>query len=155
MTGFRGAGALIGALLMLFPGGAAAGLGLARLLAAGSWVAEVVSFFALPVAFAAGLQAWYGLALLGVIPRLVEWARGSGARHRGASRDRQRPLPGSIVFLPLSSGAGMLAGIAAGLVSRTHSFWLVLLVYWLVGTVHGLAAWRLARQGVLIPPESI
>ena len=40
----------------LFLGSAAVGSGLARMLAPGSWLAEAVSFFALPVAFATGLQ---------------------------------------------------------------------------------------------------
>jgi hypothetical protein len=147
--------AIVGAVLGLFLGGAVAGIGLARALAPGSWVAETVSFFALPIAFAAGLQAWYGLALFSLIPRLL---RGLGGSYSGAARAREpRPLrlPGSFVFLPLSSGAGAVAGIVVGLVSSTDPVWFVALVYWLVGTAHGLLAWRLARSGVLLPPESV
>jgi hypothetical protein len=144
----------ISALLSLFLGGAAAGIGLAGILAPGSWLAEIVSFFALPVAFAAGLQAWYGLALFSLIPRLFRWVSGSSSRPAGDQAERRR-LPGSLVFLPLSSGAGALAGIVVGLVSPTHPIWVIVLVYWLVGTAHGLLAWRLARGGVLLPPESI
>jgi hypothetical protein len=43
----------------------------------------------------------------------------------------------------------------AGLASPTQPAWLVALVYWLVGTAHGVLGWRLARRGVLLPPESI
>lgn len=143
----------IGALLGLFLGGAAVGVGLARLFAPDSWPAEMVSFFALPVAFAAGLQAWYGLALLGLMARLLR-RPGPGARPATVAAPTPRQLSGSFVFLPLSSGAGALAGLLVGLMSPTSRLWLVLLVYWLVGTLHGLLAWRLARKGVLLPPES-
>lgn len=146
--------AIIAAFLGLFLGGAAVGGALAAAFAPGSWVAEVVSFFALPLAFAAGLQAWYGLALLHLIPRVLGSLRGSrpqAARSRpGASA---RPL-GSFVFLPFSSVAGATAGIVVGLASPTHSGWLVALVYWIVGTGHGALAWGLARGGFLSPPES-
>jgi hypothetical protein len=145
---------VIAALLALFPGAAAVGVGLARWLAPGSWVADAVSFFALPVAFATGLQIWYGVALFGMLVRLVgRWRAGAvPVRDRAVARP---PLPGSVVFLPLSSGAGAIAGLVAGLVSSTQPAWLVMLVYWLVGTLHGVVAWRLARRGVLMPPESV
>jgi hypothetical protein len=151
MTGSPGPLATVSALLGLFLGGAAAGLGLARALAPGSWLAELVSFFALPVAFAVGLQAWYGLALLSLIPRLL---RRMSVSNLPPTPDQPRPLSGTFVFLPLSSAAGALAGAVAGLSSATSPSWLVFLVYWLTGTVHGLLAWRLARGGVLLPPES-
>jgi hypothetical protein len=148
--------AIISALLGLFLGGAAAGIGLARALAPDSWVAETVSFFALPVAFATGLQAWYGLALFSLIPRVLRWwLSGSHASPAGVRQTRPVQLPGSFVFLPLSSGAGTVAGLVVGLVSSTYPLWFIVLVYWLVGTLHGLLAWRLARGGVLLPPESI
>ena len=135
--------------LVLFPGGAALGISLARSLAPGSWPAEVVGFFALPVAFAIGLQLWFGLALLSVIPRLL--GRGRGRRLASPLAG----LPGGFVFLPLSSLAGALAGVTTGLLSRVHPFWWVALLWWGVGTLHGLLAWRLARTGYLVPPESL
>ncbi len=67
----------------------------------------------------------------------------------------RRQIPGTFVFLPLSSAAGALAGVVTGMVSSTASVWLVVLAYWLAGTAHGLLAWRLARGGALLPPESI
>jgi hypothetical protein len=130
-------------------------LGLAAVLAPGSRVAEVVSFFALPVAFAASLQIWYGLALLSLVPRLLGRLRRSRPVSPRSPGPAEPGLPGSLVFLPLSSGAGALAGIVAGLASPTQPAWLVALVYWLVGTAHGVLGWRLARRGVLLPPESI
>jgi hypothetical protein len=51
--------------------------------------------------------------------------------------------------------AGLVSGLVVGIMSPTHPAWLVALLYWLVGTGHGALAWRLARMGVLIPPESV
>jgi hypothetical protein len=147
--------AIVGAFFGLFLAGAAAGAGLAGLLAPGSSLAEAVSCFALPVAFAAGLQAWYGLALFGMILRLLRMAIRAGAPVPGDRQAARARLPGSFVFLPLSSGAGILAGIVAGLVSSAYPAWFIVLVYGLVGTVHGLLAWRLAHAGVLLPPDSV
>ncbi len=147
--------AILAAFLLLFIGGAALGLWLAAALAPGSRVAEVVSFLALPIAFAAGLQAWYGLALLGLLPRLWRWLRNPGARADRARGLAPAELPGSWVFLPISSAAGAAAGLITGFVSSTGPVWLVLLAYWAAGTLHGLLAWRLARGGLLLPPESV
>ena len=134
--------------LVLFLGAGALGGFLARGLAPESWPAEVVGFFALPVAFAIGMQLWFGLALLSVIPRLL-------GRRRVRPASPGPAVPGGVVFLPLSSVAGMLAGVTTGLLSRIHPFWWVALLWWGVGTLHGLLAWRLARTGYLVPPESI
>jgi hypothetical protein len=146
-----GALALIAALLALFPGSAALGTALAEWLAPGSWVAQIAGFFALPVAFAAGLQMWIGVAIFGAIVRLL-------VRRRSVSAATGRPsasLPGSFVFLPLSSGAGLLAGVIVGLVPAAESWLGAVAVFWLAGTLHGWVAWRLARSGVLVPPESM
>jgi len=137
------------AYVALFLGAGALGGFLSRGLAPGSWPAEVVGFFALPVAFAVGLQLWCGLALLSVIPVLLR------------RRPRVRPVSprgglfGGFVFVPLSFVAGALAGAVTGMLSRTQPFWWVALLWWGVGILHGLMAWRLARTGYLVPPESI
>lgn len=135
--------------LVLFFGGAALGLGLAEWLAPGSLAARAVSFFALPVAFAAGLQAWYGLALLGLIPWVVTWIR-TGRRPLSV-----RELPGAWVFLPAGAGVAMLAGLIVGWLSSAHSVWLVAPAYGAIGGLYGFLAWRLARQGFLSPPEQV
>jgi len=150
-----GALAIIAAFVGLFLGGGAVGGALAAAFAPGSWIAAVAGFFALPLAFAAGMQAWYGLALLSLIPRLLGRLRGGPARSAQGARARGGGIPGSFVFLPLGSAAGAAAGLVVGLASSTHSGWLVALVYWLVGTGYGALTWRLARGGVLIPPESL
>jgi hypothetical protein len=103
--------------LALFLGAGVLGGLLARGLAPESWPAEVVGFFALPVAFAIGLQLWFGLALLSVIPRLL--------RRRPGIRPAQpkAALSGGFVLVPLSSLAGALAGVAIGMLSRIHAVW--------------------------------
>ena len=150
----RGPLPLILALLVLFLGGAVIGVALARTFAPGSFLAEAVSFFALPVAFAFGLKAWFGLALAGAAIRVIGMRRSDAAQSQTA-REETRPLAGSFVFLPLSSGAGALAGIVVAIVSTRGSGWLAWVTYWTVGTLHGFVSWRLARAGVLMPPESV
>ena len=144
--------ATIAAFAGLFFGGGAVGDWLARTLAPGSWVAEAVSVFALPLAFAMGLQAWYGLALLGLVPHLVRLVLRPGTPAR---MKRPVSLPGAWVFLPLSVSFGAIAGVVAGLASPTHPVWIVAPIYLSVGTVHGVVAWRLARRGILMPPETV
>lgn len=153
MPGAPGMIAVIGAFAGLFLGAGAVGAGLAELLAPDSWLAEAVGLFALPVAFAAGLQAWHGLALFGLVLRLLGQRRAAGSRAEWRVQDRPGGLPGSFVFLPISSGAGALAGTIVGAASSSHPWWLALLAFWTAGTVHGLLAWRLADRGVLLPPE--
>jgi hypothetical protein len=155
MPAAAGTLAIIAAFIGMFLGGAAMGAALAEAFAPDSWIAAVAGFFALPLAFAAGMQAWYGLALLSLIPRLLGRVWGLQARPASSGQVPRASIPGSFVFLPLGSVAGAAAGMVVGLASSTHPAWLVALVYWLVGTSHGALAWRLARGGVLLPPESI
>ena len=138
----------------LFLGSAAVGSGLARILAPGSWLAEAVSFLALPVAFAAGLQLWYGLALFSLVPRLLRTFLRSDGAAPDSTPSSTAALAGAWVVLPMSSGLGAVAGLVVGLASPTQSPWIVVPVYWLVGTLHGVLAWRLAKAGILMPPEA-
>lgn len=144
----RGTLGILGAFFGLFIGGGAAGTGLASLLAPGSVWAEAVGLFAFPLAFVFGMQAWFGLALLSVVPRLL-----------GFWRSRPAPLypsvPGSIAFVPIASAHGAVAGLVSGWLSSAYPFWVVAPAYWLAGTLYGVLAWRLARAGFLMPPESI
>lgn len=141
--------ALVAALAVLLFGGAALGAGLADRLAPGSWLAQAVGVFALPLAFATGLQMWVGVAIVGGLARLLLGRR----RSPNARRETVRALPGSFVFLPLGSGAGLCAGVIVALVPSAHSALLTIAAYWLAGTLHGWLAWQLARHGVLVPPE--
>jgi len=153
MPGSPGPLVAVGVFMGLFLGGGAVGAGLMGLLAPGSWLAGTVGLFALPVAFAVGLQAWQGLALLSLFPRLLARHRSDGSSPPSRSPDGLGGLRGSFVFLPLSSGAGALAGTIAGLASSANPWWLVAVTFWLAGTAHGLLAWQLARRGVLRPTE--
>lgn len=137
---------MVAALVVLFLGGAAAGDWLAQTLAPGSWLAEAAGFFALPVAFALSLQAWYGLALFGMLARLL-------TGRVAATRRPAAPLPGSLVFLIVSSIMGGTTGMLVGILSSTQPVWIVGLAFWVLGTLHGLVGWRLARAGVLVPPD--
>ena len=152
--GTRSGWLIAASFVVLFPGGAAVGDLLARTLAPGSFVAEAVSFFALPVAFAMALQAWYGFAIVSVAATLWRMLvrRAKGAAGRAFAP--RRHLPGAFVFLPFSVGASAFAGAVAGLLSPTRPALLVFLVYLAGGLLHGLAAWRLARAGYLMPPEA-
>jgi hypothetical protein len=146
-----GALALLAALAALFPGSAAIGVTLAEWLAPGSWVAQAAGFFALPIAFVTGLQMWIGVAIFSAIARLAFGRRFASPAAAGT----RASVPGSFVFLPLSSGAGLLAGLIVGLVPAAESAMGACAVFWLAGTLHGWIAWRLARSGVLVPPESV
>jgi hypothetical protein len=154
----RSAVGLIASLVVLFLGGGVIGVTLAELFAPGSWIASFVGLFALPLAFGVGLQLWYGFALLSLIPRLIGRLRGAPAVAVSTAKQATSAtpaIPGGFVFLPVSSGAGFVAGAVTGVLSPTHSAWLVLLAYWAVGTTHGVLSWQLARRGYLVPPESI
>jgi hypothetical protein len=146
-----GALALIAALLVLFPGSAALGVTLADWLAPGSWIAQIAGFFALPLAFVLGLQMWIGVAIFGAVVRLLV----SRSHPPRTSAGDRVVLPGSFVFLPLSSIAGLLAGVITAIVPAASSAILAMGVFWLTGTLHGLVAWQLAKRGVLVPPDSM
>lgn len=143
--------AMILAIVGLFLGSGGVGLWLAATLAPGSFVAEAVSFFALPVAFVIGLQLWYGLAIVGAIGKLIGMALRGSPPQRAL---RPPPLTGTFIFLPVSSTMGAVAGVIVGLLSPTQPVWMVAMTYWLTGTLHGFLGWRLARAGAFVPPES-
>jgi hypothetical protein len=63
------------------------------------------------------------------------------------------PIPGAGAFVPIASGIGAAVGLVVGWLSTTRPVWLVALVYWVVGSLYGLLTWRLARAGLLVPPE--
>lgn len=134
----------------LFLGGGAIGFALARGLAPDSWIADAASVFALPVAFAVSLQLWYGLAIIGLVPRLLAMLAG---RRPPRAADTRMQLPGSWVFLPMSIGCAAAAGFVCGLASPLP-FLLVFAIYVTVGTIYGIVAWTSARRGLLLPPET-
>ena len=91
------------------------------------------------------------LALLSLIPQVVRLLLRS---QTGRSRPLTgAPISGAGAFVPIASGIGAAVGLVVGWLSPTHPVWLVALVYWVVGSLYGLLAWRLARAGLLMPPE--
>ncbi|MDF2771408.1 MAG: hypothetical protein K0S86_902 [Geminicoccaceae bacterium] len=144
--------ALIASLVVLFLGAGVIGVTLAETFAPDSFLAAFVGLFALPLAFGLGIQLWMGVALFRAILVLLGARRRSGAWVR---RSPTGPIPGTWVFLPISSAAGAIAGMIVGLLSSAYSGWLAWLVFWTVGTLHGLTARRLARAGYLMPPEEM
>ena len=116
MKADRGPLPLILALLALFLGGAVIGVALARTFAPGPFLAEIVSFFALPVAFAFGLKAWFGLALAGAAIPVMGCVEAMLSSVKPGGQTPRRSLD-PLCFFPLSSGAGAAAGIVVAIVS--------------------------------------
>jgi hypothetical protein len=149
--------ALIGILLLvvLFLGSGVAGVQLAQTVAPESFIAAFIGLFALPLAFASGLQLWLGLALFGALWQLLRRALG-GARARASfsePRSANRAPPGSFVFVPLSAAFGTLAGLVIGVTATTIGFFATAGIYAGLGLVHGVACWLAARSGHLPLPE--
>jgi hypothetical protein len=94
-------------------------------------------------------------ALLALVPRLLAWIAGRGRASPTSTRSLARGLPGAFVFLPLSSGAGLVRGAVATLLSSSVSPWLVVAAFWALATAHGGLTWRCARAGVPLPPERL
>ena len=63
-------------LALLFLGGGIAGLGIAHVVAPGSFAAEFFGTFAFPLSFGIGLQGWVGMALVTEAWRTIR--RGGG-----------------------------------------------------------------------------
>jgi hypothetical protein len=139
-------------MLGAFGSGPLLGIGLARLLASGSFLAESIGMFAFPLAFVVGLQAWLGFAIFAAVAgfgrRLFSKQPAQHTRPSATAAP-----PGSFVFVPLSVGAGLLAGLVVGLVSETHALMTSVLLYVAAGTFYGGVVWQLARSGYLPFPE--
>jgi hypothetical protein len=135
-------------ILGAFGSGPFLGIGLARLLAPGSFVAESIGMFAFPLAFIVGLQAWLGLAIFAAIVGLGRRLL-SKQPWRWTTPGVVGVPPGSFVFVPLSVGAGLLAGLVVGLVSDTHALLTV-------GRRCGSILWRcgLAARTIGVPAVS-
>lgn len=138
----------------LFFGGGLLGSHLARAVAPGSGLAELVSFLAFPAAFLLGVFAWAGAALPAVVRGLVRMLRARGAAGPGP-RSAADPVivPGSFAFLPVALVVTGAAGCAVGLLSGTQSFVAVLGLYLLIGAGYGALCWRVARTGWLPFPR--
>jgi hypothetical protein len=150
----RSALLIVAALAVALFGGAALGLGLAQLMAPRSILADIVSFFVFPLAFALGWQAWIGLAIALSLPRLFRRLRRpeEPAVEPEEVRAPVDALPGAGIFVPIATGMGLAAGVLVGLVS-TWPLQAVLVAYTLSGLGYGLVLWGLANAGFLLWPE--
>lgn len=139
---------------VMFFGGGLLGSQLARAMAPGSGLAELVSFLTFPAAFMGGIFAWAGAALPAVVRGLVRMLR-SRRDAQPIPRPATEPVivPGSFAFVPVALVVTGGAGFLVALLSSTHSFLAVLGLYLLIGAGYGSLCWRLARSGWLPFPR--
>lgn len=135
----------------LFFGGGLAGSQVARLVAPGSGVAELVSFLALPAGFVTGLVGWAGAAAPAAVRRLAGLAR-TGGRPLAPGQAGAVP-PGSFAFVPAALGMSMLAGVVVAAVGVPETLVRVVGLYTALGAVYGVGCWRLGRAGYLLFPR--
>lgn len=147
----RGFLAQIAATFCALFGGGGAGMLLARAVAPGSEVAEMVAFFALPLALVSGFQLWLGMAFVLLVPRLVR-----AIRRREWRADVPTPPeeilevpPGHAAFVVTGTGWGAAAGLVAGIVPSAPSFMAAAGAFALLGFGYGLLTRELARRGLL------
>jgi hypothetical protein len=134
--------------LGFFFGGAALGAALASWCAPKSALATVTSFLAFPLAMFLGFPAWLGSAFITLI---FNWT------HRRKSNEMQRAgafiPPGSWVFLPVSLGVIVVAGLIVAIVAERTSFFGTLGIYTIFAAAYGAGMWRAARTGLLPFPD--
>jgi hypothetical protein len=133
---------------ILFLGGGAAGLGIARSVSPGSWAAQFVGLFTFSLPFAVGMHAWLGLAIVTELWRALTRRR----RPAADAIDTHIP-PGSFAFVPicvlLVGSAGLLIAIVG---SQIGALWTIAL-YLTLGLLYGIACWLYARNGFLPFPH--
>jgi hypothetical protein len=126
---------------ILFFGCGVAGSLLASALSPDCLAGAFIGAFAFPVAFAAGMPCWLGLALLTAL-----WGR---VRH-GPRKPRPHEIPGgSVAFVPVSVAVVGAAGLVVALCDSRLGFAATAALYLLLGAVYGVACWQLARRGFL------
>ena len=137
----------VGVLALLFLGGGVAGVGIARYLVAGSFVAQFVGLFTFPLPFVIGLQSWLGLAVGVAMWRTAVRGPATPAEARG-----ETPA-GSIVFVPVSVVFVGAVGLLVGLLGSSLGILATLGLYVLLGLGYGIACWIAARSGYLPFPN--
>ena len=135
-------------LALLFLGGGVAGLGIARSVAPGSFVAEFFGTFAFPLSFGIGLQGWVGMALVTEAWRTIR--RGGG---RAADSGEVRIPPGSFAFVPPSVVLVGTAGVLIGIFGSTLGVLATTGLYLALGLSYGVACWLYAKNGYLPFPH--
>jgi hypothetical protein len=133
---------------ILFLGGGVAGLGIARAVAPGSFVAEFFGTFALPLSFGIGMQAWLGTALVTEAWRTIR----RGFRPLAKTGEVRIP-PGSLVFVPVSVLLVGGAGLPIAVFGSSLGLLTTIALYLTLGVAYGVACWLYARNGYLPFPQ--
>jgi hypothetical protein len=149
--------AQVGATFGVLFGGAGAGMALARVVAPGSNVAQMVAFLALPLALVTGFQLWLGAAIVLLLPRLVRVIR-----RREWQADVHAPVekicevpPGHGAFVVTGTGWGAAAGLIVGVLPAAASFVVAAGAFIALGLGYGVLTRALAKHGLLpFPVES-
>ena len=137
-----------------FAGGPVLGSFVAHMAAPGSELAQIVSPLAFALAFVGGLMLWFGIGFLSVVGNALDrLLRGRWRSRTPSPTGTEFVPPGYGAFLPLALGSGLLAGMVAGLVPESRSFWLSCAAHLTVGAAYGGALRSLARHGYLPFPE--
>ena len=135
-------------LALLFLGGGAAGVGIARWLAPESWAAQFVGLFSFSLPFAIGMQAWLGTALVTEAWRTVT------RRARAADRSTHHDVPsGSFAFVPTCVLLVGVAGALIGILGSSLGVLATIALYLTLGLFYGIACWFSARHGYLPFPH--
>lgn len=127
---------------VLFLGGAAAGVGLAQLLAPESYAASFLAFFVLPISLIASMVAWQGLTMIVLFAKLLAHRKRSLPADVNAALRRK-----AVVMLPIPALIATPAGVLVGLLGE--SVFLATALFAVVGTVYGIGLWALAQKDLL------
>ncbi len=155
--------AILGMLLWIVGGGAAAGAAVALVAAPGSSVALAVCAFPLPLAFGLGLSAWRALLgawLMAILGRSLLRSRGDEDRFRDETKRSFSSIrdagPGGLpftwAFVPVASVVGLVAGLALFLIERGTTT-LASVALPVASTAYGVVLRRLARDGRMPLPD--
>jgi hypothetical protein len=155
---------LFALLATLLFGGMEVGLLLAEYLAPDSLVGQFVGFFMLPLSLGVGMTVWYwtafGAFLLRILPPLRRKRPITEADFRETFRGvisgmaKQVP-PGCFLFVPVSTGISLLAGVAIGLIPSSAGLLRCIALTTLAGFVYGIMLWQLTKRGVIPIPEDV
>jgi hypothetical protein len=141
----------------VFFGGAPLGMAVARVVAPGSDVAQIVSFLVLPLALVTGIQLWLGAAIVLLVPRFIRAVRRREWRSEVATpaAEIHAVPPGHAAFVVTGTAWGVVAGLVVGLVPSASSFPGAACAFAVLGLCYGLLTRALARRGLLpFPAES-
>jgi len=148
----RPPGVLLLVVITSFVTGPVIGLLLGQSFASSSELAQVLSVFVFPLAFAAGLCFWFGLGVLRVIVGGV-WNLLRGRVGMNAlDRDAVLVPPGYGAFLPLSVLGAGFAGLVTAVATATP-WTLAIPIYAASGATYGYTLRQLAHHGYLPFPE--